>query len=513
MKNILLIIERAGNKLPHPSALFIIFCGVIIILSALASSLGLQSINPINQTLIEAKNLLSREGVQFILGSAVSNFITFAPVGTALVAILGIGVAEHSGLLGALIKGLVKRTPHHLLTMSIVLCGVMSSLASDAGYVVLIPLAGIIFLHAGKNPIAGIAVAFAGVSAGYSANLIVGPLDVILAGLSQEAAQLIDEDYSVDVTANYYFILISTFLITVIASLVCKFVTEKQTKSIHWNTQTLNKLNAQAETTFINSNGINTSNVKITRGLKYAAAVLGFIAALIILAIAPASGWLRGDNGSIITSPLTQSIVVIISLTAALCGVAFGVASGRYNSWKNCIEGMEENIATLAGYLVLMFFAAQFVSYFKWSQLGTILAISGANGLSYLNLPLPLLLITFVFLAGFINLFVGSASAKWALLAPIFIPMFMLTGITPEATQMAYRIGDSSTNIITPLMPYFGVVIAFFHHYNKNLGSGTIMALMLPYSIALILSWVALLGFWLILGLPLGPNSHAFIMN
>ena len=498
MKRLLSSIEYWGNKLPHPTALFIILCGVVVLASALLKLFNVGAALSPTEESVFVKSLLSRDGLHFFLTHAVKNFVTFAPVGTALVAVMGLSIAEHSGLLPALLKGLVKRTPKKWLTAAVVLSGVLSSLASDSGYVVLIPLAAIIFIQAGRHPIAGIAAAFAGVSAGYSANLIVGPHDAILAGLSQESARTIVPSYIVSITGNYYFIVVSTFLITAIASWVNHTFTRKQVATISF---TIPPISAKERDESL-----------VRRGLAAAGITLLVILALILATTLPSNGLLRSIDGSLLQSPLTQGIVVIIALTASLCGISYGLAARTYSSWQDAITGMEQHTATMAGYLVLMFFAAQFVSLFNWSQLGLVIAISGANGLKALQLPLPILLISFVFLAGFINLFIGSSSAKWALLAPIFIPMFLLLGLAPEATQMAYRIGDSTTNIISPLMPYFGVVIAFIHHYSKNLGSGTVIALMLPYSITLLLGWTIVLAIWLFLDWPLGPGVKTFLL-
>ena len=493
-------IEKTGNKLPHPTALFIFFCLGIVFISAIAALFKLSVVATSGQTIV-AQSLLSQAGLHYFLTHAVTNFVQFAPVGTLLVAILGLGIAEHSGLLTKLLKAIVQKTPASLLTTTVVFCGVMSSLASDSGYVVLLPLAAILFMQAGRHPIAGIACAFAGVSAGYSANLFVGPLDAILAGLSQEAAKLVDSQYQVAVTSNYYFIVVSTLLITLVGSVICQRFTVPQTQDLAFT-----RPSDETEQTLADTDALQTRKALRATGLVFVV-----LCGLMLWGCLPSDGFLRSTEGSFIQSPFLSGIVVIVAITAALCGITYGLVSGRYQHWHDCIAGMEENIATLASYLVLMFFAAQFVNLFSWSQLGQILAITGAAGLQHIHLPLPLLLITFVILTGLINLLIGSASAKWALLAPIFVPMFMLLGIAPEATQMAYRIGDSTTNIITPLMPYFGVVIAFMQKYNRNLGAGTVVALMLPYSIALLVCWTCLLAIWLLFNLPLGPNAYAFL--
>lgn len=493
----LLSIERFGNRLPHPTLLFVYLCAIVLVISFLGWITNLRAIHPLTDESIYAKSLLSGDGLRYILTSAVTNFTDFAPVGSVLVAILGIGVAEHSGLLKALLSATITKAPERLLTFLVVFAGILSSLAMDTGYVVLIPLAGMLFATANRNPIAGIAAAFAGVSGGFSANLLIGPLDAILAGLSTEAAVLVAPGYEVTAAGNYYFILVSTFFIAVIGTLV----TEK------WVAPLLGDYQGQ------HREKIDKATYEEQKGLK-AVAIFSLIFAVLLLAsVLPAEGILHNqETGSILRSPFISGIVMIIAIYAALAGFIFGKYSGNYEQpSRDMVTGMEASMATMASYLVLMFFAAQFVNWFGWSQLGIITAISGAELLQALNPNATVLLVCFVVLSAFINLLIGSASAKWALLAPIFVPMLLLSGISPEATQVAYRIGDSSTNIITPLMPYFGVVVVFIQKYDKEAGIGTLLAAMLPYSLMFLISWSILLAIWIMLGIPLGPDAAALI--
>ena len=488
-------IETLGNRLPHPTMLFVYLCGLILLCSAIAAWFNTSATHPITDETILAKSLLSAYGLREILSKAVTNFTSFAPVGTVLVAVMGIGVAEHSGLLGVLLRSLVLKASQKMMTFLVVLAGVLSSLAADTGYVVLVPLAGIVFLAAGRHPVAGIAAAFAGVSGGYSANLLIGPLDAILAGISTEAAALVQSDYQVTAAANYYFIVVSTFLIAAVGT----FVTER------WICPLLGEYNGQ-------SAKVEEVSQEDLKGLKVVGLFTIVFLSLLLLCVVPEDGMLRNPNtGSVLRSPFISGIVVIISVYAAVCGWLFGKFSGRFESSHDFIAGMEAAMATMASYLVLMFFAAQFVNWFSWSQLGTITAIKGALLLQALDPNAAMLLICFMLLAAFINLLVGSASAKWALLGPIFVPMLLLTGISPEATQVAYRIGDSSTNIITPLMPYFGVVVTFVQKYDESAGIGTLLAIMLPFSVLFLLTWSVLMAVWIILGIPLGPGAPVFV--
>lgn len=488
-------IEVVGNRLPHPTLLFAWMALGVLVLSAITALFGLSAVHPVTGERIEAINLLSGDGLRRILSGTVTNFTSFAPLGTVLVAMLGIGIAERSGLIDALLRRVVAAAPDQMLTFFVVFAGVLSSLAADSGYVVLIPLAALVFVAAGRHPVAGIAAAFAGVSAGFSANLLIGPLDAILAGLSTEAARLVDPTYEVSVAGNWWFIIASTFLIATVATIVTDRITEPR----------LQPPEAPGNAVEAQPRPDGDAESRGLRGAGIATLVLG---ALILAALVPENGILRDPaTGSILRSPFISGIVVVIALWAALCGIAFGMRAGTFRSGTDVVESMEGTMGTMAGYLVLMFFASQFVAWFGWTNLGVITAIGGSEVLKAINPgTLPLLLI-FIVLAATINLFIGSASAKWAIMAPVFVPMLYLLGIAPEGTQMAYRIGDSVSNIITPLMPYFALVVAFVQQYDKRAGVGTIIATMLPYSIALLISWALLLTVWVLFDIPLGPGA------
>ncbi|MGV6808183.1 MAG: AbgT family transporter [bacterium] len=492
-------IEAFGNRLPDPAWLFVWLCGLILVLSLACYALGVSAIHPVTQESLHAKNLISGDGIRWILANTVTNFTGFAPVGTVLVAIMGIGVAEHSGLLSAVLRQIVLKAPERVLTFIVVLAGVLSSLAADAGYVVLIPLAAMVFVAAGRPPLAGIAAAFAGVSGGFSANLMIGPVDAILAGISTEAAGLIASGYEVSAAANYYFIVVSTLLIAVLGT----WVTERLV---------LPRLSGDVPERDAAQESDTLSAVEL-RALKITGWFSLVFFGLIALGILPQSGVLRDpETHSILRSPFIGGIVTLIALYAALAGVVYGKVAGVIKSHRDIIAGMEKSMATMASYLVLMFFAAQFVNYFAWTDLGAIFAIKGAQALQTLGLGTTITMLAFILLAACLNLLIGSASAKWALLAPVFVPMFYLLGISPEATQVAYRVGDSVTNIITPLMPYFGVVVAFAQRYDRNTGIGSIMATMLPYSVVFLIGWSILLAAWIGLGLPFGPGAYASLV-
>ncbi len=487
--------EKAGNALPHPATLFAIFAVSVLILSGLADFFGWQAIHPGTKEIIEPVNLLTVEGLRRILLEMVTNFTSFAPLGIVLVAMLGIGIAESSGLIGAVIRLLVLSAPKHLLTFIIVFAGVISNTASDVGYVLLIPLAGIIFLSVGRHPLAGMAAAFAGVSGGFSANLLLGTVDPLLAGLSEEAARIIDASYTVNPTANYYFMVVSTFIISTAGTWVTEKIVEPRLGKYEGDVpqEKIEKLSSAEK-----------------KGLLYSLIILVVILIITLFGVIPQEGFLRGEDGSILNSPLIKGVVAMLLIVAGLGGIAYGIGSGKYKNDGDVVTGMGNAMKTLGLYLVLVFFAAQFVAYFKWTNLGVIFAVQGANVLSSSGLGVIPLMILFIILSAAINMLMGSASAKWALMAPIFIPMFMLLGYSPELTQVVYRIGDSITNIISPMMSFFALIIAFFQKYESKTGIGTIIATMIPYTFVFFFLWTALLVLWLLLGLPLGPGAGLY---
>jgi len=486
--------EKAGNALPHPATLFALFALAALLFSALGHVLGWTAIHPATNEIIRPVNLLSQEGIHRILLEMVDNFTGFAPLGIVLVAMLGIGIAEQSGLIHTIIRLLVLKSPKHMLTFVLVFTGILSNVASDVGYVLLIPLAGVIFIAVGRHPIAGMAAAFAGVSGGFSANLVLGTVDPLLAGLSQEAAQILDPAYEVNPTANYFFMVASTFVIAFAGTWVTDKIVEprlgKYTGEIDENEKTVSRLTKLEK-----------------KGLRNALITLFAIIIITLIGIVPEGGFLRGADGGLLSSPLIRGVVAMLFITAGAMGISYGITTGEFKNDADVIKGMSASMKSLATYIVLVFFAAQFVAYFKWSNLGIIMAVKGANLLISADIGLIPLMILFVLLAATINMLMGSASAKWAILAPIFIPMFMIMGYSPELSQVVYRIGDSVTNVISPMMSFFALIIAFVQKYDPKAGIGTIIAAMIPYSIVFFIFWILLLIIWLLFGLPLGPGA------
>ena len=504
-------VEWLGNLLPHPVTLFALLATGMVFLSGLFGWLGVSVTDPRPDvpegTTIEAVSLLNAEGLRMILGNLVDNFVNFAPLGVVLVAMLGVGVAEKSGLLSAMVRGIVLNAPKHLVTVAVVFAGVLSNTASEMGYVVLVPLAGAIFLALDRHPLAGMAAAFAGVSGGYSANLLLGTIDPLLAGITQEAAQLIDPDYEVYATANWYFMIVSTFMITAVGSLVTIFIVEPKLGAYD---------DSRADPTVVDDNKMTPLTGNEKRGLVAAGlGVLG-VGALIVMLVAPESGVLRdpdavGEGFLASSGPFFSSIVAWIFVFFLVTGFAYGKVVGTMKNDRDVIDGMASAIATLGLYVVLVFFAAQFVAFFGWTNLGLITAIAGADFLQAIGLTGPIVFLFFIMMCGLVNLSLGSASAQWAVTAPIFVPMLMFIGYSPEVIQGAYRIGDSTTNIITPMMSYFGLILAWATRYDKKFGIGTLIATMLPYSIFYFLFWVILFFVWVFgFGLPVGPGSPTY---
>ncbi|MBM63435.1 MAG: aminobenzoyl-glutamate transporter [Acidobacteria bacterium] len=489
-------VERGGNTLPHPGTLFAILAGLTVVISAIAAKAELEVIHPGTGELIQPVSLATVQGLHRILTEMVTNFTSFAPLGTVLVAMLGIGVMESSGLIGAALRLLVLSAPKRLLTFVIVLAGVLSNTASEIGYVLLVPLGGIIFLGAGRHPIAGLAAAFAGVSGGYSANLLLGTVDPLLAGLSEEAARIVDDGYRVNAAANYYFMTASTFMVAGVGTWVTERIVIPRLGP-YKGSDNEDQPEVLQELTSVEK-----------RGLAYTLLAVAIFVAFLLWGTVPTEGFLRNpDTGGLLRSPFLSGIVAFIFLGGTVVGITYGAVVGVFRNDTDVMNGMGKTISTLGTYLVLVFFAAQFVAYFNWTNLGLIMAVKGAEGLRSSGLGGIPLMVSFVLLSAFINLFMGSASAKWAIMAPIFVPMFMLLGYSPELTQTAYRIGDSTSNIIAPMMSYFALIVAFFERYDNRSGIGTVVATMLPYTLAFLACWSVLLVIWMWLGLPVGPGA------
>lgn len=511
MQRFLKGVEWLGNLLPHPVILFVWMSVFLLVLSAVLSYLGISVIDPRPEGasgrsadgMIEVVNLLNGEGLARIVENLVTNFTGFVPLGTVLVALLGVGIAERSGMISAALRGLVLNAPKKMVTFTIVFAGIMSNTAAELGYVVLIPLAAVIFHSLGRHPLAGIAAAFAGVSGGYSANLLLGTVDPLLSGITQEAARIIDPAYTVGAEANWYFMVVSTFLISGLGY----FVTEKIVEP------SLGEYNpSDADDPSVLDTKVERVSAIEKKGLVWAGISMLIFCLLLAWTVVPADGILRNaETGLLSGSPFLKGIVVFIFVFFAIPGYIYGKITGSLKNNQDVVDAMSHAMSSLSIYIVLVFFAAQFTAFFNWSNLGSVMAVSGATFLNDIGLTGPFLLVGFILICAVVNLMLGSASAQWAVTAPIFVPMLMLTGYAPEMIQAAYRIGDSTTNIITPMMSYFGLIMAVAIKYKKNTGVGTLMAMMLPYSIAFLVGWIILFCVWVfVFGLPVGPGSETF---
>ncbi|MDO7269422.1 AbgT family transporter [Bacillus sp. FSL K6-0047] len=492
-------IEKAGNKLPHPVTLFAILAVLVVVISSVVASFGISVEDPANPgETIAVKNLLSGEGISYIFTSMVDNFIGFAPLGVVLATMLGIGICERSGLISAGLRGFVLSIPNRLITAGLVFAAVMSSVASDAGYVVLPPLGAVIYAALGRHPLAGLATAFAGVSGGFSANLLLSATDPMLGELTMQAAATVDPVYAEQMNnaMNYWFIIVSTILITIVGTIVSEKIVEPRLGTYKGDyTGELERLTPIEK-----------------KGMLYAGIAFAVSAALISLLVVPEWGPMRGTGDQpIVVSPFMDSLVVIILLLFLIPGLVYGIVTKNIKSDKDVAKQMTDTMASMGMFIVLAFTAGQFVAYFSESNLGLFLGILGGEMLTSLNLDGIPVVIGFILITAFINLFVGSASAKWAMMAPVFVPIMMQIGYSPELAQATYRVADSATNIITPLMTYFAIVIAFAQKYDKNMGIGTLISVMLPFSIWFLISWSLLLIVWIFTGLPLGPNAPIYM--
>lgn len=490
------VIERVGNRLPDPALLFFLLLIAVWVLSALLSQFSFTHIDPRSGEPVIVANLLTGSALTSFLSGMVATFVGFHPLGVVLLAMLGIGVADHTGFIRAGLRGLLNLTSPRLLTPMLLLVAIASHSAADAGYVLVIPLGGVIFAAAGRHPLAGIAAAFAGVSGGFSANFIPSALDPMLQGITQAGAQLLDPAIVLNPLNNYFFTTASTLLVVGIGWFLTDRVVEPRLASAT-----------------VDGSDVETRVQPLSpgerRGLLAAGSATLLVGGALFLSAIPVDSAWRDANGALASSvaPLMKSIVPLIFLLFLLPGIVYGYVAKTVTSHRDVVTGMSKAMEGMSYYLVMAFFASLFIAEFGRSNLGVLLALQGAAWLKAAAMPGAITILGVIGITGFINLFVGSASAKWALLAPVLVPMLMQLGISPDLTQAAYRVGDSTTNIITPLMPYFPLVVVFCQRYVKATGIGTVAAMMLPYSVTLILVWSAFLLLYWALGIPLGVES------
>jgi aminobenzoyl-glutamate transport protein len=502
-------LEYAGNKLPDPAMIFVIALVFTWVASALLAPVQFTEVDPRTvvrdaqgqitaSAPIKVKNMLNGEALTTFLARMVKTFTEFPPLGVVLVALIGVAVAEHTGFINAGIKYLLRITPKKLLTPMLVLVGILSHSAGDTGYVLVIPLGGMIFATAGRHPVAGIAAAFAGVSGGFSAAFLPSTLDPLLQGFTQSAAQIIDPTRTVNPLCNWFFMSASTVLIIGVAWFLTDRVVEPRLRKL--------PLDGTGE----GSADLHHLTDKERRGFWAGMIAFAVLVLALFLVALPADSPFRAKDGTLTGhgAPMMESIVPLIAIFFLVPGVLHGYIAGTVKSHRDVFQGIGKSMGTMGYYLVMAFCAAQFTYIFRESNVGALIALKGASLLKALQMPGAVTVIGIILLTSSVNLLIGSASAKWALLGPIFVPMLMQLGLSPELTQAAYRVGDSSTNIITPLLPYFPLIVVYCQRYAKTTGVGTLISAMLPYSILFLITWTALLLVWWGLGLPLGLQAR-----
>ena len=500
LERILDKIEKAGNALPDPVTIFFIISVAVLLISWIASRAGVSVVHPSTQETVHVVNLLTKEGLQKVFMNVVGNFQGYPPLGLVLVVMLGAGVAEKSGLIGAAMRHSIKKIPPSMVSVAIIAIGVIANAFGDAGLIVLPPLAGLVFLMIGRHPLIGMFAAYAGVAGGFAANIMVNMSDVLAASFTIPAAQVIDPSYQGTPAMNLYFIMASVPMLVVLGALVTEKVVAPRFPSYEPTEELAMEMEVE-------------ENEKEPKGLKWAGiSFLAMLLAIVLLSIGENSFMADPATGSILAyaSPLMQGIVPLITIIFFVPGIVYGKITGSIKNDKEAAKMMGDSMRDMGPYIVLAFVASQFLAYFNWSNLGIVLSVKGAESLKAAGLTGIGLIVGFIVISSLINIFVGSASAKWAIMAPIFVPMFMLLEFDPALSQMAYRIGDSITNPLTPLLPYFPILLAFAKKYDKNVGMGTMISNMLPYSVVFFVMWTLLLIVFMLFNIPLGPGGGIY---
>ncbi|WP_033320771.1 AbgT family transporter [Streptomyces yerevanensis] len=488
-------IEKVGNKLPNPFWLFWILAGVVAVLSAVLAAVGVSAVHPGTDETIKVENLLSRDGITMAVEGAVDNFAAFPPLATILTVMFGIAVAEKSGLFSALLRRMVARVPGKYLTFVLSMTAMVSHVAGDAAYVTLIPLGALVFRAAGRSPVLGCIVAYVSISAGYDASPSLTTTDVLLSGISTAAAHTIDADYVVTPVANYFFGLASSVLVALVITLVVDKVLARRTD-----------LEPDEPVAALNADELEA--IEVTEQQRRALRVTGLVAlgfiAFLVVAMIPSSSPLRGEHGGIVDSSLIGGMALVLGLFFAVLGTVYGRMTGTFSASRDIIAAMVDGTRSMAPILVLFFAISQFLAYFKWTNIGDILAVKGAETLRDLDMSGWTVLVGVAVLITFMNLVITSGSALWALAAPVIVPMLMLIGIEPETTQAVYRVADSVTNCVTPMSPYFVMALGFIQQYRKSAGIGTLASFTIPIAAVVWVVWVAFFVAWYLLGIPFG---------
>jgi aminobenzoyl-glutamate transport protein len=501
MQRFLDVVERVGNKVPHPSIVFLILIVGIVVLShvffLLGTSVNYQVVDPLTHEILDAttavRSLITIEGRRFMLTSVIPNFLGFTAVGMVIVAMVGVGLAEETGLIRALIRKLVIVSPPATLTYILVFAGILSSIAADAGYLVLIPLAAVAYQSVGRHPVAGLAAAFAAVGGAFGVNMLIKPVDGVLTEITNDAIHLVNPTLSIDLAANLFFSIASVVVLTLVIALVSDRLVEPRLGA--WQGPKM-------------TDGDNAISAQEQRGLKFA--LVGFLAVVLVFTLltAPVGASLRDPlTGAIIgDTPFMNSLIVIVTSLFFGAGLAYGIGAGTITCTNDVVKAIVKTIGSLSELIFLLLIISQFVAYFSYTNLATVAAVEMGDLLQYANLGASTLLAAFVVVVFLVGILMPQIIPKWALFAPVFVPLFMRLGIEPDAVLAAYRVGDSPSNVINPLMPYFALIVTFVRRYDKGAGVGTVIALMLPYAVALLAVWTALLLVWHAFGIPFGPG-------
>jgi aminobenzoyl-glutamate transport protein len=500
-KGLLGWIERVGNKLPHPFWLFVWICILIIFTSALTSFLNVSVTDPQGHT-VAAKNLLSGEGLRWFLENMVTNFAHFAPLGLVLVMLMGVSIAEQSGLLEVILRRIAFSTPKRIIFPVIFIIGACGNIGSDAGVVVVPPIAALIFMQLGYHPIAGLIAGYAGATAGFTANLFIAGTDVLLAGISTQITSAMDPPMEVAATSNWYFMIVSTVMLGLVGAIVVRRFTIPRAA----------RFSGMEKVAEVTQKSADLSPEE-KKGLRHAGiAFLVFALAVIALTVPPGGPLRNPETGSLVVeSPFLRGLIPILFVMFAVPGYFYGRAVGTITKFDDLIKHMEHGMRNLAGYIVLMLVVAQFIYMFTWSNLDTILAVEGALFLKATGLTGPMLFFLFMILIALLNIFMGSGSAKWAIFAPIFIPMLAQLNYSPAFVQLMYRVGDSVTNSISPLYVYFPLLLGWIRQYDKRIGIGTTISMLIPYATFLFVMWTILLFVWFALNLPIGIGEYIYM--
>lgn len=492
-------VDKAGNKLPHPFWIFVGLAVIVALLSAVFSRMGLSSVNPTDGETVTVKSLLSVDGVQMMLGDAIENFVNFPPLGLIVVVALGVSIADATGLLPSLMRGMLSRVNPRYVTFTIALTAMAAQIAGDAAFAVMIPLAMIAYRAVGRSPIIGAVVAYVSVGGASSIGLIPTGTDAVFAGLSSAAAHTIDPSYSVNPLSNYYFSASSCLVLALSITMVVELVVAKRVAAI------------EAAEPSIDAEPLPNMKLQFSerRGMLGAGIATVVFFGLLVLAVLPAGSPLRGEGGSVLDSPLMNNIAVIMMLFFAVVGTVYGVIHGSIRKFSDIPDLMAPGVAALVPVIVLFFAASQFLAYFKWTNIGQVIAIEGAGALDRLGASPIIIFVAAVLFISCLNLVLTSGSAMYAFVAPVLVPMLMLLDIQPETTQAMFRIADAPTNSLTPMSPYFVLALGFIRQHRPNAGVGTLMSLGLPIALVNLVVWLVLFIGWYLLGLPLGPGVAA----